>query len=169
MSTQAIMRFALEKVYAEKTDLMLTLISATPHPQISAEILLGIYQKPDLRGTDTKEYDAESKTNIRFISLNDIEQTVEFEYNPVNKKYGWVMKGTQNPTEEDVIGGDRWADNMSRKMGISETELKENYEYVMYHHEIRPTRVREVMELSTWYNYTINHWKEIAEETMFEE
>jgi len=163
------MRFALEKVFADKTDLILDIISATPHPEVAAEMLLGVYQRPHLEGTDTKQYDGHGKTNIRFTKFMDMEQSVAYEFNPVTKKQGWVKKGTQNPTEADVVTTLGWAEDACKKAGLKESDFKEQYEYVVYETTIHPTRTMEVIAFTQWLDYTSSRWKEIAEETMFEE
>ena len=92
----SLIEFALKSQYPQTNiDGLMQVINSTKNPIISTEIILGIYEMPNLY---TTLEDTDQKANIKLVSFDAVNQTVTFSYN--RKKTEYVV--TKIATDEII-------------------------------------------------------------------
>lgn len=153
-----IIKFALASRFgAENTDLIMEVIVATPNPEVATEILLGLYERPEIHRTDEVLHNAsDEKTNIRYTAYNDFTKEVHFTYQRIIKSSAWFEKNPSGVTitsEEKIISDKYWADDAARALNMSTEDFNEKYERLVYHTEVEKSTREGSKHVSDWNNY----------------
>lgn len=134
-----IIHFALSTKFGKDIENIMEIITATPNPQVATEVLLGLYSEPEIENRNELMHNEDSdKMDIMFTSYDKYTDEVSYQYYPIEKKFAWFKHG-DDITEANIGSKTRWADDAARAIGISESELKENYHFSMYSREISST------------------------------
>ena len=146
--TTSIESIALEsKFNKENIPALLTVVNATENPQIALEILLGIYQYPDIF---TVANDSNEEKKRTFVSFEPIGSKVTYSYYPVSTKEAWFKKGEENLSEENIVSTKYWSSGVADELGISEKEVREIYAHKTYETTVSTDISVRTVSLQEW-------------------
>lgn len=149
--TLSIESIALEsKFNKEHIPALLNVVNATTNPQIALQILLGIYEYPEIF---TSANDSESEKERTFLSFEPIGSKVTYTYYHVSSKEGWFKKGEENLSDETVISKKYWDDGVAKDLDITVEEVNKLYTRMSYNHVQEKSKQQRTVDLSTWLKY----------------
>lgn len=104
---------------------LVEVLNSTPYPDISTEIVLGVYKTPEFNLTVP---DTENKANIKLVAFSPVTQQVTYSYNAKNTKYTVTKAGTGEFVKEtSFYYSKEYMDNPEYSVEIKtviETELR---------------------------------------------
>jgi len=91
---KTIMKAALTaKFNASDVDAMLEIANATPNPEVAVELMLGIYQQPDVNFTPHPDAKSQDYPNMMFEKYDKWSDKVHYTYDTYNKDKDGVPVG----------------------------------------------------------------------------
>ena len=149
--TTTIETIALEsKFNKENIPALLSVVNATENPQIALEILLDIYQYPDIF---TVANDSNEQKKRTFVSFEPIGSQVTYSYYPVTTKEAWFKKDEENLSEENIVSTKYWSSGVADELGIPEKEVREIYAYKTYKTAVSTDINVRTVSLQEWNNF----------------
>ena len=149
--TTTIETIALEsKFNKENIPALLSVVNATENPQIALEILLDIYQYPDIF---TVANDSNEQKKRTFVSFEPIGSQVTYSYYPVTTKEAWFKKDEENLSEENIVSTKYWSSGVADELGIPEKEVREIYAYKTYETTVSTDINVRTVSLQEWNNF----------------
>ena len=149
--TTTIESIALEsKFNKENIPALLSVVNATENPQIALEILLDIYQYPDIF---TVANDSNEQKKRTFVSFEPIGSQVTYSYYPVTTKEAWFKKDEENLSEENIVSTKYWSSGVADELGIPEKEVREIYAYKTYKTAVSTDINVRTVSLQEWNNF----------------
>lgn len=135
----------------EQLSNLIDIINATPIPNVTAEVLLSIYEEPVF--TDHKNNsDSKSKANITFISYDKFTDQVLFSYKSITSKQGWFIKGQELIDDTTVVSTKWWEDDAARDIQITREELVGKYIQHPYNIEVKTEVLQDTCSSATWFS-----------------
>ena len=126
---------------------LLEIINATSNPEVATEILLGVYETPNIEKVCKRE--SENEINVEFISFDKFNLTVTYSYNRVNTMYRWIPND-KNVALINAIGSYTWSDDAAKALNMSEDEFKATHTRHTFTSEPSKERYHSTMPLSVW-------------------
>lgn len=131
-------------------DALLQVIEATGNSIVATEILLGIYEQPEIL---EKSKDTSSEQNRTFISYDPIKDIVTYSYNEIKSKSGYVLKDTENPKVTDFIEHKNYYESdIAKELNLTIEEFKAKYIKVVVIINFDDTIRYSSSSLSNWNN-----------------
>lgn len=146
--TTSIESIALESKFSkENIPALLTVINATENPQTTLQILLGIYDYPNIFLVANDSKDEKERT---FLSFEPISSKVTYSYYSITTKEAWFKKGEENLSKENIVSTKYWASAVADELGITEEKVKELYENKICETHVGNTLQVRSVSLITW-------------------
>jgi len=152
---EKLIQFALSTKFGEDIAAIMDVITATPNPTVATEILLGLYEEPEVLRTDeVLHYASDEKTNIRFNYYDRFTLNVHFSHQRIINKSAWFKKyAITDPSEETIISDKYWEEDAARSLGMTQEKFVEEHERRIYHTEVASQIRNGSMSLHDWNNY----------------
>jgi hypothetical protein len=155
---EKLIQFALATKFGEdNVNFIMQVITATPSPEVATEILLGLYERPEIDRTDeVLHYAGDDKTNIRYSMYDDFTKEVHFSYQRIIKSSAWFEKnpsGVVITSEEKIISDKYWAEDAARVLKMSTEDFNEKYERLVYHTEVEKHARNATKSVTDWNEY----------------
>jgi len=137
----------------EQVDNILKVCEGTPDAKVALNILLGIFEQPEVAQSVKDDDKYANKQLIRYCPF---ENRVYFRYNPINKKYGWYKKEETEYTEENAVSLKSWYEDACKEAGYEDIKAFEaDFKKMSYDFSISDRVSETYTSLSDWNKYEI--------------
>lgn len=134
-----------------------SIFSATDNVTVCIELILGIYEYPQLA---QKSNISKDKVNCKFISFDPISNRVKYSYNGLNSANVWLPKevvANQVKLEDyKETHPELFEYYCYKNQGKTENEWREVYNRVMIYGDMNPEVENDTVEYKTWMKNAIN-------------
>lgn len=143
-----VLQFALETKFGKKnaTNIFM-LANLTINPSVAVEMILGLYTEPQL---PVSIPNTKWKANLKFMSYNALEETVQYSYNEIEDKYSHTLKETG---EVLMVNDKPYTESQyyaAKRVGISKDAFIEQYDSITK--KVISDRTRETtMPVCDWH------------------
>jgi hypothetical protein len=158
MKNNKVFKIALQNA-KPNVDQLLQVAEATENPEIAIEILLGVYEMPEIRSTSNKDRINNEYPSNRFVSFNPMTNRVTFEHNMTKTDYGWFLPDA-DASKDNVISKAGYNDDEKaladycNLTGANIDNTRKNFRSILarkkYIVEILPDKTTSDCELSNW-------------------
>lgn len=117
----------LTKFDQETVNGMLPVLEATNNSEVAAEMLLGLYEEPEIPSTPVKLSNfSVRKVEIAFLNFNPFKQEIKFQHKECETISGWFKKGidTDLPSTTEYSREDA-----AKVLGLTPKEVDQQYIY----------------------------------------
>jgi len=149
-------RLLLEKsIVGVDINALIEILDATPNPEMAVEIVLGVYEAPEI--SETPMYDmGKQKDFVRMVSYDKWSDEVNYEYRSKKSRQVYVKKGSETPSWEEAASLVEYQYNSSPvlKLGISKQEFEEDWTSITVYRDIDGTEEIQngSTRLSNWHS-----------------
>ena len=149
-------RLLLEKsIVGVDINALVEILDATPNPEMAVEIVLGVYEAPEV--SETPMYDmGKQKDFVRMLSYDKWSDQVLYEYRNKKTKQVYVKKDSETPSWEEAASlvEYQWNSSPILKLGVSKQEFDEDWTYVAVYRDIDGTEEIHTgsISLSSWHS-----------------
>jgi thymidylate synthase len=128
-------------------DSIMEIIEATGNTQVATEILLGVYEAPEVAiiAPNTKY-----ETNRKLVNYDKFKDEVKYTYNSVKELSAWFLKGQEDLSLENSVSKKTWTDDVAKELAISTDEVRRLYTKKVYDREIDPRDNTSITSLKNW-------------------
>jgi hypothetical protein len=145
-----IIQFALSAKFGKDIENLMDIIAATHNPEVAAEVLLGIYTEPEIPNRiEIMHVEKTNRTDVQFTMYDKYTNLVYYKYRDIETHSAWFRKG-HDIIEANIANKRRWSEDAARELGITEAELKENFDYASYKHQINDVIRTGECDLQDW-------------------
>jgi len=142
-----ILKLALASKFKEENiDAILEVVNATANPSVAASILLDIYIRPELSSIAK---DTIGKVNRTFISVDYINDRVNYSYNSRYYNEGYCLKSIETPIKEDLLK-EYYKEDCIKKLEITREEFDNLYHKVVVLGETETQLRYDNCSIQTW-------------------
>ena len=137
----------------EDIDNIMFIAVGTGNVEVACEMLLGTYEQPYYPEVVV---DSDNRANRVAIAFDPFKEEVEYKYNSITIKRGWVKKDVMDKEdfeenkEKYVFSTKTWKDDVAREFKITEEELEETSKLIELSREISDKTNNATMSLSQW-------------------
>lgn len=94
----------LQTRFGDNTEAIMELLEATPNPEVGAEILMNIYEEPEINEYPHENLFGSHKVDIEFKSYNKWTDEVVYTYRECNSLKVWLKPNAEFlPTYDDIM------------------------------------------------------------------
>jgi len=149
-----IIEFALSTKFGKDIEAIMEVIAATENPTVASEILLGLYEEPEIAYKNAiLANQQDNKIDIEYQCYDRFKDEVTFRYHRVIRKEAWFKKGDM-PHKDHIASDRHWTEDAAKQLGLSVDEFKETHERVAYHTEIESSYSTTKKSARDWNEYT---------------
>lgn len=149
-----IIEFALSTKFGKDIEPIMEVIAATGNPTVASEILLGLYEAPEIPFKDSMlENQKDNKAEIQFQCYDHFKDEVTFTYCRIIRKEAWFKK-EDLPIEELIASKVYWVEDAAKELKMSVDDFKETHERVEYRVEVEERSQSATKTLGEWIEYT---------------
>lgn len=129
---------------------LIEVVMATPNPEIAVEMLLGVWEAPEVNSLPCKDM-LINKSNIHIKSIDFWNDRVNFTYNRKKNKYGiYPISLPENERYEYCIEGLN-SREFKEKYNISDEEYNKNYtSSYCYSDELETRESSDYVSINAW-------------------
>jgi len=136
-------------------DALTEIIMHTPNPDISTEVLCGLYEEPEVSPLISLSYikDHESRTNYIFISYDKYTNEVKYSYQERIQRSYWCKNDEETPeyeaaTDKQLL--DVYSERAAQSLGLSKEEFTKLYTSRTIYGPIGDRVYESTMRLNYW-------------------
>lgn len=149
-----IIAFALSSKFGKNIEPIMEVIAATGNPTVASEILLGLYEAPEIPFQDSMlENQQDNKAEIHFQYYDRFKDEVSFSYCRIIRKEAWFKKGDIS-IEPNIVSERYYSEDAAKELKMSIEEFKETHERAEYHTEVSDKTQFDTKSLADWIAYT---------------
>lgn len=152
---EKLIAFALSTKFGENIEPIMEVIAATGNPTVASEILLGIYEEPEIAFKNTMlANQQDNKIDIEYQCYDRFKDEVTFRYHRVIRKEAWFRKDAAVHNDETIASDRYWSEDAAKQLKMSQDEFKETYERIEYAVEIEARYMTGTKSVREWNDYT---------------
>lgn len=133
----------------EQLDALMLVIENTPNSAVAAEMLLGIYEKPEIPMTTNKQPLFEGCVDFIATGYNPFTQKVNVSYSKLKQlDSGWIKKGAEH-ISENILTRESWYEDVMEVLGCDSKTFISSYEKIIIYGDYETSSKGEIKKFNT--------------------